>query len=123
MKIVIKNILAVSIIVGLCVILVAMMLSRPETGDKEISTDIASPNLPEQAQMNWPMFRGGQSLLGTAAGSLPDSLQLLWKFKTGAEIKSSPAIDNDLVFIGSADANALCRTRCSYSGNSRPALK
>ncbi len=105
MKISIKTILVVAIIIGLCLILVAMIIGRPEPGDKETVTEFPKKQVVVPDQSSWPMFRGGQSLLGTAAGSLPDSLQLLWKFKTGAEIKSSPAIDKGLVFIGSADAN------------------
>jgi outer membrane protein assembly factor BamB len=54
---------------------------------------------------SWPMFRGGQELSGKASGTLGDSMRLLWKFKTGGPIKSSPVIDDDLVFVGSADAN------------------
>ena len=51
------------------------------------------------------MFRGGQELSGKASGTLADSMKLLWKFKTGGQIKSSPVIDSGLVFVGSADAN------------------
>lgn len=51
----------------------------------------------------WPMFHGGQGLLGRAQGTLADSLTLLWKFKTGAEVKSSAAIEGGRVFIGSCD--------------------
>jgi len=58
-----------------------------------------------QAGGGWPMFRGGQRLLGRAPGTLPDSMRLVWKFKTDGQIKSSPAIDDGLVFVGSSDAN------------------
>jgi outer membrane protein assembly factor BamB len=51
------------------------------------------------------MFRGGQELSGRASGTLADSMALLWKFKTAGPIKSSPVIDDGLVFVGSADAN------------------
>ena len=105
MKTVNKTIIAVVIIAGLCLIFVLIIKSRPESGDKEIVIEPTHPQVESQTQTSWPMFRGGQSLLGTAQGSLPDSLQLLWKFKTGGDIKSSPAIDAGLVFIGSADAN------------------
>jgi len=87
MKIVIKTILAVSIIVGLCLILVAMIIGRPESGDKETVTKLIQPQVAVQDQTSWPMFRGGQSLLGTAAGTLPDSMVFIWKFKTGAELR------------------------------------
>ncbi len=54
---------------------------------------------------DWPMFRGGQGLLGRASGTLPDKLDLLWRFKTAGAVKSSPAIVNGRVFVGSSDAN------------------
>src|SRR5947209_2829655 len=51
----------------------------------------------------WPMFRGGQALLGVAQDNLPPKLNLLWNFKTGGPVKSSAAIDQERVFIGSGD--------------------
>jgi outer membrane protein assembly factor BamB len=54
---------------------------------------------------SWTMFAGGQGLLGRAARQLPDSLSVLWKFKTGSEVKSSAAIVDGRAFIGSSDAN------------------
>src|ERR1051326_1249456 len=54
---------------------------------------------------NWPMFRGSQALLGVAKGSLAGKLNLLWSFKTGGPVKSSPAIEQNQVFFGSGDAN------------------
>src|SRR5438309_10358825 len=53
----------------------------------------------------WPMFRGGPALLGVAEGSLPARLELLWSFKTAGPVKSSAAIDQGRVFIGSDDGN------------------
>src|SRR5437879_7978735 len=52
---------------------------------------------------DWPMFRGGPALLGVAEGSLPDKLSLLWTFKTGGAVKSSAAIAQGKVFVGSGD--------------------
>ena len=101
-----KKISAVVVFAGLCLVLAARLFNLPKTGNRQTkTTKLLKPQFDPQAQMNWPMFRGGQSLLGTASGSLPDSLQLLWKFKTGGEIKSSPVIEDNLVFVGSADAN------------------
>ncbi len=59
----------------------------------------------DQAAGDWPMFRGGQGLLGRASGSLPDKLDLIWRFKTNGPVKSSPAIVGGRVFVGSSDAN------------------
>lgn len=52
---------------------------------------------------DWPMFRGAPALTGVATGHLPDKPALLWTFKTQGPIKSSPAIANGRVFIGSND--------------------
>lgn len=54
---------------------------------------------------DWPMFRGGPALAGIAGGSLPERLELLWTFKTAGPVKSSAAIVQDRVFIGSDDGN------------------
>ena len=54
---------------------------------------------------DWPMFHGGPALTGVAATKLPERLGLLWTFKTGGPVKSSPAIVQDRVFIGSDDGN------------------
>jgi outer membrane protein assembly factor BamB len=104
MKIMIKTTL-LAVIVGLCLILVAIIFNQPDSDDKKTLREFTQQQVAITDQNNWPMFRGGQSLLGTATGTLPDSLQLLWKFKTGGDIKSSPVINDGLVFIGSADAN------------------
>ena len=54
---------------------------------------------------DWPMFRGGPALIGVAEGSLPAKLTSLWTFKTGGAVKSSAAIAQGRVFIGSSDEN------------------
>ena len=54
---------------------------------------------------DWPMFHGGPALTGVAATTLSDKLGLLWTFKASGPVKSSPAIVQDRVFIGSDDGN------------------
>jgi len=54
---------------------------------------------------DWPMYRGGPELRGIAGGSLPDKPVLLWRFKTSGPVKSSAAVVNNRVFIGSSDGN------------------
>ena len=53
---------------------------------------------------DWPMFRGGPALTGVASGSLPEKPVLVWKFKTGGPVKSSAAIVQNRVYIGSDDS-------------------
>ena len=64
------------------------------------------PQLSIHAQgADWPMFGGGPAHLGRAAGTLGDRLELAWASKTSGPIKSSPAIVEGRVFVGSSDAN------------------
>jgi outer membrane protein assembly factor BamB len=59
-------------------------------------------------QPSWPMFRGRQDLAGIASGNLPDSLELLWSFKTEGPVKSSAVIDGERVIFGSDDHSVYC---------------
>jgi len=106
MRAVSKIILVVVIAIGVCIILAVVIIGRLEFGGKERAPADRQPKvvLVEDGS-SWPMFRGGQQLLGRASGALPDSMVIAWKFKTDGAIKSSPAIDDGLVFIGSDDAN------------------
>src|ERR1041385_5759423 len=54
---------------------------------------------------SWPMFRGGPALLGLAEGVLPEKLTLLWTFKTGGPVESSPLVLEGKVFVGSSDTS------------------
>src|SRR4030042_6866881 len=103
-----KTALIVVIIAGACVGLAVIISSsafkdRERQPQKHLRFEIQDSNFPPNA--GWPMFRGEQRLLGGASGSLSGKLKLVWKFKTEGKIKSSPAIDDGYVFIGSSDAN------------------
>jgi outer membrane protein assembly factor BamB len=100
----IKVTLAV-VVVAVCVILGLMIIGWPESGERQTVPESARPKATVWNGSSWPMFHGGQGLLGRAPGTLPGSLTVVWKFKTDDQIKSSPAIVDDLVFIGSSDAN------------------
>ena len=104
MKVIYKVTLVVVIIIGIFTILSVMIISLPESDEKQppIPTKV---EVTTEDQSSWPMFRGEQRLLGRALGALPDSLTVVWKFKTDDRVKSSPAIVDDIVFIGSSDGN------------------
>jgi len=53
----------------------------------------------------WPQFHGDQAQSGFVSGHLPDKLSLVWRFKAGDEVKSSLAIADGRVYIGSSDKN------------------
>jgi len=110
-----KIILVVVIAIGVCIILAVVIIGRLEFDGRERVPADRQPEVVRRLEAyvsilvedgaGWPMFRGGQRLLGRAPGALPDSMALVWKFKTDGAVKSSPAIDDGLVFIGSDDGN------------------
>ena len=51
----------------------------------------------------WPSYRSNPALTGYTDVNLPDQLDLLWTYNTGDNIKSSPAICDRKIFIGSND--------------------
>src|SRR6267378_3779532 len=65
---------------------------------------LASGDQPKSSSADWPMFRGNPALTGVATGALPDKPALLWSFKTGGPVKSSAAIVDGRVFIGSENS-------------------
>ncbi len=54
------------------------------------------------------MFRGNPGLTGLSPAKLPTKPKLLWTYKTGGPVKSSPAIVNGRVYIGSDDKQLHC---------------
>jgi len=55
------------------------------------------------AQAPWPMFRHDNMRTGYTKGTAPNTNQTLWKFKTGGEQCSSPAVVDGKVFVSSLD--------------------
>src|SRR5215469_10619362 len=51
----------------------------------------------------WPVFRGNAEQTGIAVATLPDKLEVLWKFSTKDAIEGAPAIDRGVVYVGSYD--------------------
>jgi outer membrane protein assembly factor BamB len=49
------------------------------------------------------MFRGDAAHAGLYAGAAPTLKTLLWQFRTGAKVLSSPAVSEGVVYIGGAD--------------------
>lgn len=50
---------------------------------------------------NWPIYRGDESLSGIAKGNLSKNIKLLKTYKIDGQIKSSPVIYNNIIYIGS----------------------
>lgn len=58
-----------------------------------------------QSGSAWHHYRGNNILNGVSQSTFSPPIRLLWKFKTGDEIKSSPIIAENKVFVGSMDGN------------------
>jgi outer membrane protein assembly factor BamB len=58
---------------------------------------------------DWTMFRHDPSHSGYTSGTgTTNSAKLLWIHKTWGEVRSSPAVTNGCVFIGSRDSRIFC---------------
>ena len=72
-----------------------IMLCAAATGGGPAVAQTASP------ADTWAQFRGGASLTGVSATTVPDALELLWTFEAGESIDSSAAIGRDgTVYVG-----------------------
>jgi outer membrane protein assembly factor BamB len=96
---------AIAAVVIMCMFFAVLILIRPQSKHERKEPESAKPKFTVDDRSSWPMFRGQRGLLGRASGTLPDSLTVVWKFKTNDSVKSSPAIVGDLVFVGSSDDN------------------
>src|SRR5260370_32562920 len=53
---------------------------------------------------SWPLYRGTSQQLGVAPGKLASRLKVVWKFRTGGPVTSSPVVTGGRVFVGSGDS-------------------
>jgi outer membrane protein assembly factor BamB len=68
------------------------------------SSTITIPNVND-----WSTFRHDPTHSGYVAEDNPtDSVKLLWSYKTGRMVQSSPAVANGYLFVGSRDSQLFC---------------
>jgi outer membrane protein assembly factor BamB len=56
----------------------------------------------------WTIYRSDTALSGYSAQKLPESLELLWTFKGEDGHKSSPIVESNRVYLGSAEGMVRC---------------
>lgn len=61
-----------------------------------------------KAAADWTTFRNGSSLLGVAASTLPEKLELLWEVPMDDGIVSTPVIRDDKAYVGTLVGYLLC---------------
>jgi len=94
---------------GLPLLIVAVLVgcgSTTEPADKQSTAD-SSSNKVQKAEPSgfWPLFRGNPAGTGVADSTLPDDLELLWKFTPEADRSSfitTAAIADGTVIVGDA---------------------
>ncbi len=117
MEIKIKNeqgkigiVIVVLVVVGL-LSLVTMPASAELDGgqyQKEVETTLVltaptPTSIKTLTSTDWPMFRHDPAHTGQADGEAEPPLELLWKFKPGDGVSSSPAVADGVVYVGSYD--------------------
>ena len=56
----------------------------------------------------WPMFHHDLGHIGYSASKAPDTKYIEWSYTTSLDLKSSPAIADGKVYVGSDDKNVYC---------------
>jgi len=56
----------------------------------------------------WPMFHHDLQNSGYSTSYAPDTDNLIWSYKTGLDVSSSPAVIDNKVYVGSDDKNVYC---------------
>ncbi|HYV36033.1 MAG TPA: PQQ-binding-like beta-propeller repeat protein [Gemmataceae bacterium] len=59
------------------------------------------------APADWPVFRGNALQTGVAETTLPDKLEILWRFPAKDAIEGSAAIADGTVYFGDQDGNVF----------------
>jgi outer membrane protein assembly factor BamB len=91
-----------SVIVGISFALLTIAVVLYSGANRVVSSSDTT-TAGDTSSANWPMYRGDPALVGVAMGSLSDQLALRWTFKTEGPVKSSAAIENGMVYVGSDD--------------------
>src|SRR6516225_3542999 len=84
--------------------LVLALLTAAMTGCSSFPSQAAPVKAaPKAMKGNWPIFRGNPLQTGVAASSLPERLEIRWKFTAKEAIEGTAAIVGDTVYVGSLD--------------------
>lgn len=104
MRMISRTALWTTVVVAVCFFM-AWAINRHRTGMNGPDANSARQEVlaPANPGGDWPQFHGNQAQSGYVPGELPDRLEPVWRFNTGAPVKSSPAIVKGRVYAGSSD--------------------
>lgn len=88
-------------IIALCVLAAIVLVARREFAPVAEHT----PEMRDRRELSgsWNIFRGDAALSGVAEAALSDRLRLRWSVPLGKELKASPVVEADTVYIGADD--------------------
>lgn len=64
-----------------------------------ITSTTGPPTTAASTRLNWPTARGDAQSTGYAAQTLPEKLQVIWEYKAGEAIETTPAVVGKRVFV------------------------
>lgn len=79
--------------------------SQESVAEEIVASTTARSDVPTKAAgRDWPIFRGDRIATGVAKGTLPDKLDVVWKFEVeNGAFEGTPAILDGVVYIGDLD--------------------
>ncbi|HKD35932.1 MAG TPA: PQQ-binding-like beta-propeller repeat protein, partial [Pirellulales bacterium] len=88
-------------LVAVAIALIAATSPRPIDAAKGAEE---SPQRRSEIGRDWPLLRGDSLGTGVAKSSLPENLELLWKFEVPkGSFTTTPIVVDGMVYIGDAD--------------------
>ena len=99
------------IVIASSTILITQQMHVPGNGIQLVQSRpivAAMPGSSDPSGDEWPMFRGGLNYSGATTTTPVEGSGLIWRFKTGGPVHSSPAIAGGKVFVGSDDGKMYC---------------
>lgn len=75
-------------------------------------------NAGQSTQDSWPMFRHDPAHIGFSTSTAPSTNQTLWRQPTSGQVRSSPAVANGVVYVGSSDSNVYAIGPTTPTANS-----
>ena len=72
-------------------------------GNDLIDSSVASTQQNTASSSDWPMFHHSPSHTGNSYSTAPDTNVTMWNYTTENPVKSSPAVADGMVFVGSYD--------------------
>ena len=101
------NLLSKTLVIGIIFLFIVMSII-PSVAVESININNSSGKSSGDDVDWWPMFRHDPQRSGYSTSKAPDTNNVLWSYKTGARIESSPAVADGKVYIGSGDDKVYC---------------